>query len=69
LVVLEIYSLGIEENKTGIPYAEPPLGGLRLKPPVLKTDVDVETFDASNFGAVCLQPVRLLSLLPSGIRA
>ncbi|TFK31315.1 extracellular triacylglycerol lipase precursor [Crucibulum laeve] len=39
----------------GIPFAEPPLGNLRLKPPVLKTRLDVSTFDASNFGPGCLQ--------------
>ncbi|KJA23957.1 hypothetical protein HYPSUDRAFT_1079387 [Hypholoma sublateritium FD-334 SS-4] len=40
----------------GIPFAEPPLGNLRLRPPVLKTELDVKTFDASNFGKGCLQP-------------
>ncbi|KAF9011689.1 esterase 1 [Cyathus striatus] len=40
----------------GIPFAEPPLGALRLKPPVLKTQLSgVKTFDASNFGLGCLQ--------------
>ncbi|KIK65979.1 hypothetical protein GYMLUDRAFT_158288 [Collybiopsis luxurians FD-317 M1] len=39
----------------GIPYAEPPLGELRLQPTVLKTSLDVNEFDASNFGASCLQ--------------
>ncbi|KAF5333757.1 hypothetical protein D9758_016575 [Tetrapyrgos nigripes] len=39
----------------GIPFAEPPLGNLRLKPPVLKTNLDAETFDASNFGLACFQ--------------
>lgn len=43
----------------GIPFAEPPLGQLRLRPPVLKTKLDVTTFDASNFGKGCLQNVRL----------
>ncbi|KAF8909723.1 esterase 1 [Gymnopilus junonius] len=38
-----------------IPFAEPPLGELRLKPPVLKTQLDVETFDASSFGKGCFQ--------------
>jgi len=42
---------------SGIPYAKPPLGDLRLRPPVLKKKIDSETFDASNFGAACLQPV------------
>ena len=41
----------------GIPFAEPPLGNLRLQPPVLKTQLDVSTFDASNFGPGCLQLV------------
>ncbi|KAF5350556.1 hypothetical protein D9756_008574 [Leucocoprinus leucothites] len=41
----------------GIPFAEPPLGNLRLKPPVLKTTLDSKTFDASNFKEGCLQPV------------
>ncbi|KIK65980.1 hypothetical protein GYMLUDRAFT_158649 [Collybiopsis luxurians FD-317 M1] len=40
----------------GIPYAEPPLGELRLQPTVLKTSLGVSEFDASNFGASCLQP-------------
>ncbi|KAF8893075.1 Alpha/Beta hydrolase protein [Infundibulicybe gibba] len=48
-----------------IPFAEPPLGNLRLKPPVLKTDLKSKTFDASNFGFSCLQdnaiPVGALS--------
>lgn len=41
----------------GIPYTEPPIGNLRLRPPVLKTQLDVKTFDASSFGKGCLQPV------------
>ncbi|KAJ4485298.1 esterase 1 [Lentinula aciculospora] len=48
----------------GIPFAEPPLGNLRLQPPVLKTDLNVTAFDASDFGPSCLQlgiPVAELS--------
>ncbi|KAJ3996090.1 hypothetical protein F5050DRAFT_1761930 [Lentinula boryana] len=43
----------------GIPYAEPPIGNLRLRPPVLKTTLDTESFDASNFGFACLQSVSM----------
>ncbi|KAK7041835.1 hypothetical protein VNI00_009124 [Paramarasmius palmivorus] len=40
----------------GIPYAEPPLGNLRLKPTVLKTSPGGDTFNASQYGPSCLQP-------------
>ncbi|KAJ7586080.1 extracellular triacylglycerol lipase precursor [Mycena floridula] len=41
----------------GIPYAEPPIGRLRLTPPALKVSIakNGTTFDASNFGPACLQ--------------
>ncbi|KAJ7448285.1 esterase 1 [Mycena galericulata] len=39
----------------GIPYAEPPLGSLRLKAPVLKTTLDSTTVNATSFGPACLQ--------------
>ncbi|SJL04003.1 uncharacterized protein ARMOST_07360 [Armillaria ostoyae] len=62
----------------GIPYAEPPLGALRLQPPVPKADLGVEVFNASGFGLACLQaglPIDAISedclttnvLRPSGI--
>ncbi|KAJ7448264.1 esterase 1 [Mycena galericulata] len=44
-----------QEFFAGIPYAEPPLGSLRLKPPVLKTTLDSTTFNATSFGPACLQ--------------
>ncbi|KAK0499005.1 extracellular triacylglycerol lipase precursor [Armillaria luteobubalina] len=39
----------------GIPYAEPPLGSLRLRPPVLKSHLNAGPFNASDFGLSCLQ--------------
>ena len=41
----------------GIPYVEPPLGNLRLRPPVLRTSLGGGVFNASEFGLACLQPV------------
>ncbi|KAJ2921870.1 hypothetical protein H1R20_g15226, partial [Candolleomyces eurysporus] len=40
----------------GIPFAEPPVGALRLRPPILKTRLDARTFNASEYGKGCLQP-------------
>ncbi|KJA24904.1 hypothetical protein HYPSUDRAFT_76245 [Hypholoma sublateritium FD-334 SS-4] len=39
----------------GIPFAEPPLGQLRLASPVLQTTINAATFQAAKFGASCLQ--------------
>ncbi|KAL0569342.1 hypothetical protein V5O48_012624 [Marasmius crinis-equi] len=39
----------------GIPFAEPPLGSLRLHPPILKTALNSSEFDASRSGLACLQ--------------
>ena len=46
-----------QSSSTGIPFAKPPLGDLRLQPPVLQTRLDVKTFNASSFGPGCLQAV------------
>ncbi|KAG7445244.1 esterase 1 [Guyanagaster necrorhizus] len=48
---------GLEQDFFGgIPYAESPLGPLRLQPPVFKPDLNVRIFNASSFGLSCLQP-------------
>lgn len=39
----------------GIPYAEAPIGNLRLHPPIPKFSLDAATFDATKFGLKCLQ--------------
>ncbi|TFK25302.1 triacylglycerol lipase 3 [Coprinopsis marcescibilis] len=41
----------------GIPFAEPPVGRLRFRSPVIKTRLDVQRFDASEYGNACLQPL------------
>jgi hypothetical protein len=43
--------------ETGIPFATPPLGQLRLKPPVRLAELPAGNFSADHFGFACLQPV------------
>ncbi|KAJ2921867.1 hypothetical protein H1R20_g15225, partial [Candolleomyces eurysporus] len=41
----------------GIPFAEPPVGALRLRPPILKTRLNAHRFNASGYGKGCIQPL------------
>ncbi|KAF5310340.1 hypothetical protein D9611_012068 [Ephemerocybe angulata] len=43
----------------GLPYAEPPLGALRLRKPISKTQLGTLSYNASSHGNACLQPLRL----------
>lgn len=55
------FIVGVEQNNVrifrGIPYAKPPVGGLRWRKPQEHHNW-VEPRDASKFGPVCLQPKR-----------
>ncbi|KAJ7659591.1 extracellular triacylglycerol lipase precursor [Mycena polygramma] len=44
-----------ESARRGIPYAEPPTGTRQFRRPVLKTSLNVNTFNATQFGSACLQ--------------
>lgn len=40
----------------GIPYAEPPIGDLRFRPPVPKLELDTSIYEARDYGPGCIQP-------------
>jgi hypothetical protein len=48
-----------QEFFAGIPYAQPPVGSLRLRPPVLKRSLKQTAFNATNYGPACIQTVRV----------
>ncbi|KAF4612908.1 hypothetical protein D9613_010903 [Agrocybe pediades] len=55
-LVGRVLSAGCEQEFFGgIPFAKPPVGQLRLQPPVPKTTLDVSVFNATNYGKACLQ--------------
>jgi acetylcholinesterase len=39
----------------GIPFAQPPTGGNRFNPPILLSSLPSGSFDATKYGASCLQ--------------
>jgi acetylcholinesterase len=39
----------------GIPYAQPPTGANRFKPPVVLSTLPGASFDATKYGAACIQ--------------
>lgn len=54
---------------TGIPFAEPPLAELRMKPPVLKLTPEGPSYDATQYKKGCIQPVRSQSVISLPRRA
>jgi carboxylesterase type B len=44
-----------EDLFAGIPFAQPPTGANRFKPPVVLSSLPPGAFDGTKFGAECLQ--------------
>ncbi|KAF7376885.1 Carboxylic ester hydrolase [Mycena sanguinolenta] len=61
LVGREISSVQ-QEFFGNIPYADPPLAGLRFRAPVLKSSLDPGPFNATEYGPACLQIATGLTL-------
>jgi para-nitrobenzyl esterase len=49
----------------GVPYAQPPVGNLRWKAPVLRSLYDFDTLDATKFGHVSIQTIPVFN--PNGL--
>ena len=43
----------VDDSGPGIPFVEPPVGQLRLKPPVWLKELPAGYFNASSFGFPC----------------
>ncbi|KAL0953997.1 hypothetical protein HGRIS_005154 [Hohenbuehelia grisea] len=51
---LTLHSAFKQEAFRGIPFAEPPVGNLRLRPPVAKSSFATPVYNATEFGPSCL---------------
>ena len=48
-------------SHSGIPFAEPPVGLLRFRDPILRLIPHGLVIDAKDFGPFCIQPVRTVA--------